>query len=197
MSAFSILDLHNHRKDHRITLSGFVQITAKVVFDCRLHSCPILDPFSAAALNCFDGNIAQLFHQFFGFLHIDKAAGNNVRTGDQLAVLTGNVDANNDHTVLRQMLSVPEHYTAHIAYAGAVHKYFTGRYSSVDFAGSSGQLNHAAQLCDPHIFGRQAHLCGKLAVNLQMPLLAVDGDEELEVPHSFRTQLQRPCGTAR
>ena len=82
------------------------------------------------------------------------------------------------------MLSVPQNNCAYIANTGAVNKHLSGGNSSVDLAGLSGQLDHTADLRDAHIFCGQSHLNSQLAVDLQMPLFAVGGNEELGLAQS-------------
>ena len=128
-------DFHDHRKDHGIPFGGLIQVAGKIAFDGGLNSCPVPGALAAAALNGFNGHFPQLFHKLFGFFHINKAAGDDVRAGEDTAVLAAEVHAYHDHTVLGQMLAVTQHHTAHIAYAGAVHKDLSGGNGAGDLAG--------------------------------------------------------------
>ena len=48
-------------------------------------------------------------------------------------------------------------------------------------AGVVGQLDDLADVADEDVSGVHAHLLGQLGVDLQVALLAVDGDEELRL----------------
>ena len=77
------------------------------------------------------------------------------------------------------MLAVPQHHAAHVAHAAAVHEHTPGGDGAVDLAGLAGELENGADLADVNVPGVHAHGLRQLGVELQMPLLAVDGDEEL------------------
>ena len=67
----------------------------------------------------------------------------------------------------------------HVANAAAVHEHPPGGDGTVDLAGLAGELEDGADLADVNVPGIHAHGLRQLGVELQMPLLAVDGDEEL------------------
>ena len=77
------------------------------------------------------------------------------------------------------MLAVPQHHAAHITHAGAVHKDLARGDGALDLAGLSGELEYGADFADEDVLGVHAHGLGQLGVDLQVPLLAVDGQEEL------------------
>ena len=76
------------------------------------------------------------------------------------------------------MLAVPQHHAAHVAHAAAVHEHTPGGDGAVDLAGLAGELEDGADFADVNVPGVHAHGLCQLGMELQMPLLAVDGDEE-------------------
>ena len=94
-------------------------------------------------------------------------------------VFSGEVYAYNDHTVLCQVLAIPQHHSPHIAHTGAIHIDLSGSHRRTDLAGLAGEFKDASQLSDKDVSGIHTHGLSQLAMDLQMPLLAVDGQEEL------------------
>ena len=123
--------------------------------------------------------IAQGFQKILVVLGVDEAAGDDIRAGEDGAVLGREVDHDHDHPVLGQMLAVAQDHAAHVAHAGSVHKDPSRRDDGPgELAGLGGQLDDLAHVPD-HDAGRaHAHLPGQLRMDLQHPLLAVDRDEE-------------------
>ena len=83
------------------------------------------------------------------------------------------------------MLPVPQDHSAHITHTGAVHEDLSGGDSAVFFAGLSGQFKHGADLTDVDVPAVHAHGFCQPGVELQVPLLAVEGQEELGLHQSM------------
>ena len=132
-----------------------------------------------AALHRLGSNVPQLLHQVSGFLHVDEAPGDDVRAGEDAAVLAGKVHHHHDHTVLGQMLPVPKDHAAHVPYAQAVHQHLPGGNGARKLCRIPGELDDPADVADDDMVGIHAHLTGKLRMALEVTLLSVDGNEEL------------------
>ena len=113
-----------------------------------------------------DKDLLQFVHQVFGLLDVDEATGDDVRAGDDAAVLAAQVHAHHDHAVLRKMLAVPQHHAAHVAHAAAVHEHTPGGDGAVDLAGLAGELEDGADLADVNVPGVHAHGLRQLGVEL-------------------------------
>ena len=53
-----------------------------------------------AALDGLHGDTLQRVHQFLGLLDVDKATGDDIRPGDDTAILGAQVHADHNHAVL-------------------------------------------------------------------------------------------------
>ena len=149
-----------------------------------------------AALNGLGGHLLQGFHQLLGLLDVNKAPGDDVRAGEHGAVLGAEVDHNDDHAVLGQVLPIPQNHAAHIADTAAVHKDLTGGNNAVFLAGLAGEFKHRADLADVNVPGVHTHGLGQLGVDLQHPLFAVDGQEEPGMHQTMDDLQLLPAGMA-
>ena len=131
-----------------------------------------------AAVDGVGRDDAQLFHQVFRFLHVDEAARDDIRPGDDAAVLGRDVHDHDEHTVLRQMLPVAQNDASDVADAGAVDQNPAGRNGAAPLAGGLCKLKHLADIGDKNILGIHAHSLGQTRMCLQMALLAVDWNKE-------------------
>src|SRR5699024_7228707 len=115
-------------RDHHGRALGVLE---EVIADGRLYRAPqlahVLAVLAALANNALGGvvgHVPQLVHQLLGLLHIDETPGDDFRFAEELAVL--NIDDNDHHAVLCQDFAVPQHHSAHVAHAAAVHQHRTG-----------------------------------------------------------------------
>ncbi|MBR2484306.1 MAG: hypothetical protein IKB53_06150, partial [Oscillospiraceae bacterium] len=53
---------------------------------------------------------------------VDEAAADDVRAGDQLALVAVDAHHHDDQAVLAEVLAVTQHHIAHVAHAQAVHQ---------------------------------------------------------------------------
>ena len=83
------------------------------------------------------------------------------------------------HAVLGQQLPVIEHHSTHLAHAGAVHKDLSGGYGGLALDVLGGQLDDGAVFGHADVPGVHAHGLRHPLVDLQHPLLTVQGNEEL------------------
>ena len=173
-----LLDLHDHGEDHGVALGVFEEELAQVVFDGGLDGGPVGDPSGLTDLQGVGGDHAQGFHEILVVLHIHEAAADDVGAGEDGAVLAGQVHADHDHAVLGQMLAVPQHHAAHVAYASAVHQDLAGGDGACQLAGLGGTFDDPTDVGDQDVLGVHAHLTGDGGVLLQVALFAVEGDEE-------------------
>ena len=158
----------HHRNDHGAALGVFEQVAADSGLDRAAELTVIPAALAAAgdAVSGVHGNILQLLHQIAGFLHINESAGDDLRRGQQRAVLRGDGKDHHHHAVLCQTLAVPHDHGAHVADAGAVHIHLAGG------DGVGGQLHglagdHAAQEKGARSMTASDILSG-LCVQLQM-----------------------------
>ena len=94
-------------------------------------------------------------------------------------VVAGHGQHHHDHALGGQQTAVVEHHGAHVAHAAAVHEHLAGGDGGLALHVLGGQLDDGAVVGDADVPGIHAHGLGHPAVDLQHPLLAVEGDEEL------------------
>ena len=77
--------------DHGAALGVFEQVAADSGLDRAAELTVIPAALTAAgdAVGGVHGNVLQLLHQIAGFLHINEATGDDLRRGQQRAVLRG------------------------------------------------------------------------------------------------------------
>ena len=124
------------------------------------------------------GDDAELFHEIFRFLDVDKASRNNIGPRDDASVLARKVHDHDQHAVLRQMLAVTQHDASHVSYARTVDKDLARRNGATPFAGSLRELKDLADVRDKNILRVHTHRLRKPRMRLQMALLAVERNEE-------------------
>ena len=94
-------------------------------------------------------------------------------------IVAGHGQYHHHHAVLGQDLPVVEHHGAHFTHAAAVHEYLPGGNGGLAFHVLGGQLDDAAVIGHADVIGSHAHALRHPFMNLQHPLLAMEGDEEL------------------
>ena len=79
----------HHRNDHGAALGVFEQVAADSGLDRAAELTVIPAALAAAgdAVSGVHGNVLQLLHQIAGFLHINESTGDDLRRGQQRAVL--------------------------------------------------------------------------------------------------------------
>ena len=132
----------------------------------------------AAALEALDDQLAGLVHQLLALAHIHKAAADQVRPGQQLAV-GGDGGHHDDQTVLGEVAAVPQDHVAHVAHAQAVHHHRAGRHRLAGLQRVGGQADVLADLGDVDVLGRDAQALGGHGVLFQLLVLAVHRQKEL------------------
>ena len=103
------------------------------------------------------GDDAELFHEIFRFLDVDKASGNNIGPRDDASVLARKVHDHDQHAVLRQMLAVAQHDASDIANTRAVDKDLACRNGARPFAGSLRELKDLADVRDKDVLRVHTH----------------------------------------
>ena len=93
--------------------------------------------------------------------------------------MAGHGQYHHHHAVLGQNLPVVQHHRAHFAYAAAVHEHLAGGNGSLALHVLGGQLDDAAVVGHADVVGVHPHALRHPLVDLQHPLLAVEGDKEL------------------
>ena len=94
------LNFHNDRQNHRAPLGLAVQEFRQVIFDICLDGGPIADLLIQAAVQGALADPAQLLHQILRFLHIDKAAGYDIRSCDDNTAFAVQCDNHNQQAIL-------------------------------------------------------------------------------------------------
>ena len=118
--------------------------------------------------------------QFLGILDVDKAARDDLRLGQKVAVLRGDRQHDDDHAVLGEMLAVAQHDRADVADAVAVDKHLArGRITGHALHRARADLDGVAVVANHNILAVHAHLESEILVQLEHALLAVHGDEIL------------------
>ncbi|MPM18810.1 hypothetical protein SDC9_65226 [bioreactor metagenome] len=174
----NILHFHDDRKDHGVALGFFVEVPGQTALHGTFNGGPVAPVLCLAAGERIQDHISEFLHQSFGLLHVNEAAGDDIRPGNQGTVLAGEGHHHHDHTVLRQVFTVSEHHAAHVSHAVAVHKDLAGGNCAVQLGAARGQLNDLTHIADDDIICVHAHFPRQSGVHLQMALLSVDRDEE-------------------
>ena len=81
-SAQEALHFEEDRQNDRAALGRFVNETAQRISNLRLHRVPVRNIFILTALQRLNRHLTRLIHQLFVFSDIDKASGDDVRSGD-------------------------------------------------------------------------------------------------------------------
>src|SRR4051794_32696647 len=103
----------------------------------------------------------------------DRAAGDDVRAGDQAACCRIDGEDQDEDAVLCQVPAVPEHNIFHATLAGAIHEDRPGRHVLDDTGFFFSQLQDIPVL---QLDGRVVHSLGHPPPQLEVTVLAVDGD---------------------
>ncbi len=125
------------------------------------------------------GPQAHFFEQILRFLEINKSARDDIRAGPHPAGFGIHYRNDNKDAVLGQMLTVAEHHFFHIADSQAVDHDIVGRRPVLeppDFG--TVHRNDVSVLGHHDIFFGNTGFLGKLRVELEHEVVAVDRDEE-------------------
>ena len=175
---FVFLYLGDDRQYHGTALGRLVEVARQVGADLVLDAGPVGYALVAAALQTLENDALHLLDEVLRLLLVYEAARDDLRPGDEGAVLARKGQDYDYHAVLCQVLSVPEHDAAHVAHAVAVHKDPPGGHGAVDAGAVGVHLNDLADVGNDDVPGVHAHPLGQLGVDFQVPLLAVDGDKK-------------------
>ena len=174
-------DFHDDRQDHRAALRAVVEQPRETVAHADLDRAPLAHVLLHALADRAADEPARLLHQPLGLAHINEAARDDVRPGDDLA--RGRIDrADRDNqAVLREVLSVAQHDAAHIADAEAVDHDGSRRNVRQTADKRLVDLDGVADIADEDVFRRHAHAHRNARVLAQVLLLAVHRDEILRL----------------
>ncbi len=178
-------------------MRGLIKIAGEIGFHLALDAGPIRDVLPLARLDGFAHHAAHLVHERGIFLHIHKAARDDLRLCNDAAVLIVHREDDDQHTIRGKMLAVAQNHAAHALGVRAVHQHTSGCDFAVFLGGFLRQLDHIAALRHDAVFRGDAHLLAKLRMAAEHTMLAVDGDEEFglcERHHGFLLLLAGVAG---
>lgn len=98
--------IHYDRQDHGLTLGLGVKILRQRVLDICLDLIPFRHAVFQRLFKHVAGNCAHLIHKLLRFADINKSAGNDIRTGNDLAVVHVDRRHDDDKSVLSEMAAV-------------------------------------------------------------------------------------------
>ena len=136
-----------------------------------------MDIAAGAFLEDLERHIADIVHQIAALAHIDEAAGNDIGTADDMAVINVQRRDDNDQAVLTEVLSVAQNDRTDVADAESVDKYLACGDGVDLFHAVLGQLNDLADIADIDILAVHADTHREVHMLSQVLLLSVYGDE--------------------
>ena len=124
---------------------------------------------------------ADIVHQVAALAHINKAAGDDIGSADDVAVVDVQRRDDDDQAVLTQMLTVAQNDRSDVADAETVDKDLArgDRLALLDAV--LADLDHPADIADVDVLRRHTHRHRERTVLLEHLLLAVDGNEVLRL----------------
>ena len=170
-------DFNDHGQHHGAAARGLIQIAADVRLHAALDGRPVVLFLPLAAGKAFIHDTLELAHECLRLFDIHKAAGNDLRISDRLAVFGRERDDGHHDAVLGQMTAVAQHGAADVTDAGAVDIHIA-RWDIARRAHTAlGDLDHFAVFSHEHVLRLHAHEFADLGMLAQHPILAVHGDK--------------------
>src|SRR6266508_60519 len=174
-------DFHDHRDDRGAATGPLVDELAE--------RAPSVTPQRVEVGRAFVGRLGQrrqhrhlrFADQLLGFGRVDPSPGDDLGAGDDLTRSRIDGDDHHDDTLLGQAATVAQHAVAHVADDAVDVEVPGGHRPLLELDAGAIDGEGVAVLAHDDLLGRDADLLGQLGVMDHVPVLAVDGDEELRL----------------